>query len=155
MGNSESTVYDTSYSAPVSYPAVDIPPVKQIPQPQLPKQPSRSKGIEIKRGDHYSFRHDHAGVVQSSYAGESHGVQPIKIVILGKESVGKASFVNRTTKSSPDKRYCGTETVFRTMQLRKTNVTFQIVVCARLYIISYTYFTLLSYFILLFVKLIS
>lgn len=125
MGNSESTVYDTSYSAPVSYPVVEEPPVKQIPQ--QPK-PTRSKGIEIKR-DQPSYRHDHAGVVQSSYAGESRGNGPLKIVILGKESVGKASFVNRSTKSSPDKRYVGTETVFRTMQLRKTNVTFQIVVC--------------------------
>jgi hypothetical protein len=129
MGNSESTVYD-SYSAPVSYPVVEVhAPVRQIPQ--QPK-PSRSKGIEIRRADHFQ---DHAGVVQSSYAGESHGSQPVKIVILGKESVGKASFVNGSTKSSPDKRYCGTETVFRTMQLRKQNVTFQIVVCLNIYTI--------------------
>ena len=127
MGNSESTVYDTAYIAPVSYPMVDVPPVKQIPQ--QPK-PSRSKGIEIKRDHSLHNRQGHTGVaVQSSYAGESHGAQPVKVVILGKESVGKASFVNRSTKGSPDKRYCGTETVVKTMQLRKANVTFQIVVC--------------------------
>lgn len=134
MGNSASsgTEYDNAYTAPVSYPVVEEshPVVKQL---KLPPR-TTPKGIDIKNNNKANEHHNNTlfSLHNNTFNGEvAHhhlvGSQPLKIIILGKESVGKASFVNRTTKGSPDKSYCPTETVFKTMLLKKTNVTFQIV----------------------------
>ncbi len=55
----------------------------------------------------------------------------MKVVIFGKASVGKASFVNRNTKgnSSDERRDGCNEIVFKSLFIRNTNITFQIVVC--------------------------
>lgn len=139
MGNNSSAnVYEDAYIAPVAYPVVEAsyPPSNPVPKINIPAtNPPRttSKGINIKH--HLPIPINNNRVLQQhTYTGEEHGNVPIKIVLLGRESVGKGSFVNRSTKGSPDKSYCATETVFKTMLIRKTNVTFQIVVCLYIYI---------------------
>lgn len=128
MGNSASSSnYEDAYAAPVSYPVVEQSyPIKSL---KIPPR-TTSKGIDIKQinninknlNSNFSTSH----IQQHTFNGEVNHVA-LKIVILGKESVGKASFVNRSTKGSPDKSYNTTETVFKTMMLKKTSVTFQIV----------------------------
>jgi len=67
--------------------------------------------------------------VSSYTAGASYGngMQHVKVVILGCASVGKASFVNRTVKGQQGEKRGTTEIVFKTMLLKNTNITFQIV----------------------------
>lgn len=145
MGNNGSTnVYEDAYIAPVSYPIAHVEPSHPLPRPSpsaptsvpkinipahnLPRTNSKG-GIVIKHHSPIPINNSNGNRIlhQHTYTGEEHGNVPIKIVILGRESVGKASFVNRSTKGSPDKSYGATETVFKTMLIRKTNVTFQIV----------------------------
>lgn len=143
MGNNNSSnVYEDAYIAPVSYPVVEEsrPPVKKITTiPPLPISRTATKGINIKPHAPIPINNK-MPLHQHTYTGEEHGDCPVKVVILGKESVGKASFVNRSTKGSPEKSYNATETVFKTMLIRKQNITFQIVVCRDIsYINSYVF----------------
>lgn len=148
MGGTNSTFEEENYQYPVdAKPAVTKPlstsPATTIIHEQSPSKypkttPTSSKNIAIKGSNNGHHSHSNRNTptteqgmryLNSYTLGATYGNQPVKIVILGCASVGKASFVNRNVKGEQRESRGTTEIVFKTMLLKSSNITFQIVVC--------------------------
>jgi hypothetical protein len=131
MGGTTSTLDEEPYYHPTSHTA--IAPQSHEPPTKILKTstaPMSTRNIAIARNN--STTH---GMKLNSYTvGASYGPHPVKVVILGCASVGKASFVNRNVKGGQVDNRSTTEIVFKTMLLKNSNVTFQIVVCIYIYL---------------------